>query len=174
MPVMNGLEAAKIILRTVKYFPIMALTGNLRAKDEYSAAGMDDFLEKPYSFENLNSKINNLTIKIEKIYVTDGKLKIAKEIPMDREELQELMELKKKGLTKLKLVGTGATFIVHKNVQNKISHDIVGEEKSYSNASIVPKVNRADVIFTKQIFMQQRHFYSGGVGKCHPDRRSNS
>ena len=40
---------------------------------------------------------------------------------MNRVELQELRELKKKGLTKLKLVGTEYTFVVHKNIQNKIS-----------------------------------------------------
>ena len=51
---------------------------------------------------------------------------------MNKEELQELMELKKKGLTKLRLVGTDAIFIVHKNIQNKISHDIIGEGKELS------------------------------------------
>lgn len=29
MPIMNGLEATKIIRRNLNYFPIMALTGNL-------------------------------------------------------------------------------------------------------------------------------------------------
>ncbi len=51
---------------------------------------------------------------------------------MNREELQELIELKKKGLTKLKLVGIGATFIVHRNIQNKISYDIIGAGKELS------------------------------------------
>ena len=46
--------------------------------------------------------------------------------------LQELRELKKKGLTKLKLVGLGYVFIVHKNIQNKISHDLIGECKELS------------------------------------------
>ncbi|OPY59365.1 MAG: hypothetical protein A4E57_04728 [Syntrophorhabdaceae bacterium PtaU1.Bin034] len=51
---------------------------------------------------------------------------------MNREELQELIELKRRGLTKLKLVEIGATFIVHKNIQNKISYDIIGAGKELS------------------------------------------
>jgi len=51
---------------------------------------------------------------------------------MNQEELQELIQLKKTGLTKLKLVGTDHTFIVHKNIQNKISYDLVGEGKELS------------------------------------------
>ncbi len=43
-----------------------------------------------------------------------------------------MIQLKKKGLTKLKLVGTDHTFIVHKNIQNKISYDLVGEGKELS------------------------------------------
>ncbi|GAH43909.1 unnamed protein product [marine sediment metagenome] len=51
---------------------------------------------------------------------------------MNKEELIELRELKKRGLTKLKLVGTGYAFIVHKNIQYKISHDLIGEGKELS------------------------------------------
>ena len=50
MPIMDGMKATKIIRRTVKYFPIMALTGNVRAKEEYWAAGMDDFWQSPILF----------------------------------------------------------------------------------------------------------------------------
>ena len=51
---------------------------------------------------------------------------------MNSDELKELRELKKKGLTKLKLVGLDHSFIVHKNIQNKISHDLIGEGKEIS------------------------------------------
>ncbi len=51
---------------------------------------------------------------------------------MNSKELKELRELKKKGLTKLKLVGLGRAFIVHQNIQNKISHDLIGENKELS------------------------------------------
>ncbi|MDX9762058.1 MAG: response regulator [Desulfomonilia bacterium] len=129
MPILNGLEATKVIRCRLKYFPIMAVTGNLRGREEYLTAGMDDFLEKPYSINNLYSKINNLTTKVEMIYLANDILKVIMETPMNREELQELIALKKKGLTKLKLVGVGTTFVVHRNIQNKISYDLVGKGK---------------------------------------------
>ncbi len=57
MPIMNGIEAAKIIRRTVKYFPIMALTGSARDEEDYLMAGMDDFLENPILSETLIVKL---------------------------------------------------------------------------------------------------------------------
>ena len=132
MPIMNGWEATKIIRRNLNYFPIMALTGNLRAKEEYLAIGMDDFLEKPYELDVLFDKINELSTKTAELYVTGNQLHFQKGTPMNQEELQELIQLKKKGLTKLKLVGTDHTFVVHKNIQNKISYDLVGEGKELS------------------------------------------
>lgn len=132
MPIMDGLEATKIIRHELRYFPIMALTGNWETRKKCLEIGMDDFLEKPYAINDFHCKINNLTTKVEKIYLANKKLKLTKETPMNREELQELIELKKKGLTKLKLVGLGATFVVHRNIQNKISYDIIGEGKELS------------------------------------------
>lgn len=132
MPVMNGFEAVKIIRRNLKYFPIMALTGNVQAKQDYLRAGMDDFLEKPYELDVLFKKINELLTKVEELYVTGSQFHFKKGTPVNHEELQELIHLKKKGLTKLKLVGTDHTFVVHKNIQNKISHDLIGEGKELS------------------------------------------
>lgn len=51
---------------------------------------------------------------------------------MNSEELKELTELKEKGLTRLKLVSLGHAFIVHRNIQNKISHDFIREGKELS------------------------------------------
>lgn len=132
MPIMNGLEATKIIREHVRYFPVMALTGNPQDPEHYFAAGMDDFLKKPYAINALRCKIGDLTTKVEKVHLTGENITVTEEPPMNSEELQELISLKKQGLTKLKLVGTGATFVVHRNIQNKISHDIVGEGKELS------------------------------------------
>lgn len=124
MPVMNGFEAAKIIRRKLKYFPIMALTGNLQAKDEYLKAGMDDFLEKPYSFDDLYRKIDELTVKYYRFEINDKDFFIKKEMPMDQRHAQELRELAKKNLRRVKFFdGPGNSLIVHKNVTNKISYD---------------------------------------------------
>ena len=110
----------------------MAVSGNARVGENWRSAGMDDYLEKPYSFDALYEKINELTVKVEKIYFEENNLCLKKEMPMDGEQLRELIELKKKGLTKLKLVGLDHTFVVHKNIQNKISHDLTGEDKELS------------------------------------------
>jgi hypothetical protein len=51
-------------------------------------------------------------------------LSIEEEMPMDQQHAQELRELAKKDLRKVKLFDSpGSTVIVHKNVTNKISHD---------------------------------------------------
>ncbi|MFZ2634311.1 MAG: response regulator [Desulfosalsimonadaceae bacterium] len=124
MPIMNGLEAAKIIRRRLKYFPIMALTGNLRAEEEYLAAGMDDFLEKPYSINRLYQKISELTVKFYNVTINNKDIFIKEEMPMDQQHAQELRELAKKNLRKVKFFdGPGNFLIIHKNVTNKISHD---------------------------------------------------
>lgn len=129
MPVMNGIEATKIIRNKSKYLPIMALTGNSFLDYEYSDLGMDDFLAKPYDPNELYDKINHLSVKTVKINYDKNKLVLIKEMPMNPGELHELIELKKKGLTKLKIVGLESTFVVHKNIQNKISYDLIGEGK---------------------------------------------
>lgn len=124
MPIMNGLEATKIIRRNLKYFPILALTGNLRDKEEYLAVGMDDFLGKPYSINKLYQKISGLTVKFYNAIINNKDIFIKEEMPMDQQHAQELRELAKKNLRKVKFFdGPGNSLIVHKNVTNKISHD---------------------------------------------------
>ena len=132
MPVMNGLEATKIIRSSLEYFPIMALTGNLGVRQECLDTGMDDFLSKPYQLDVLFNKVKDLSTKTKEIHVTKNKFRFQKGKPMNQDELQELIRLKKKGLTKLKLVGTDHSFVVHKNIQNKISYDLIGEGKELS------------------------------------------
>lgn len=132
MPIMNGCEATKVIRRRLKYIPIMAVTGNLGFKDKYLESGMDNILEKPYKPDKLYDKINELTVKSVKIHKEQNQISLEKEMPMNPDELRELRELKKKGLTKLKLVGIGYTFVVHRNIQNKISYDLIGEGKELS------------------------------------------
>lgn len=132
MPLMNGFEATKIIRRKINYLPIMALTGNSIAGDKYLEVGMDDFLQKPYYPSELYAKISELTVKAVKIHKKQNEIILAEEKPMNPDELKELIELKKKGLTKLKIVGVGYTFVVHRNIQNKISYDLIGEGKELS------------------------------------------
>jgi len=131
MPVMDGFEATKLIRRKMRYFPVMALTGNILT-DEYLKSGMDDYLQKPYHAEELYDKIHALTVKAIAVHKEQNHIVLKKEMPVDAEELRELRELDKKGLAKFSLIDTGYKFIVHKNLQNKISHDFIAKGKKLS------------------------------------------
>jgi len=132
MPMMNGIEASKIIRRETPYFPIMAFTSNAEYRPKCIEAGMDEFMEKLCLPDELLQTINELTTKLILINSNANNVSVQEITPMNHDELQELRTLKSKGLTKLKLVGLGHTFIVHKNIQNKISHDLIGECKELS------------------------------------------
>ncbi len=132
MPVMNGLKAMKIIREKVKYFPILYTSFDFAYEGILLATGADDFISKPYEPDTLFKKINELTVKSLSFTLKDTAIIIKKETPMNKEELLELKELKKQGLTKMKLVGTDHVFVVHKNIQNKISHDLIGDGKELS------------------------------------------
>ena len=129
MPVMNGLEATKVIRENLKYFPIMALSGNHMLQPKAIETGMDDFLDKPYSVKALYKKIKELTVKALKLSCTQSKVVLKKETPMDADQLKELMELDKKDLALLVIESGQQKFVVHKNIQNKMSHVLIGEEK---------------------------------------------
>lgn len=59
MPVMDGLEATSVIRAQFSSIPIIALTANATEDDRTLCinAGMNDFLSKPYSIEQLQQKI---------------------------------------------------------------------------------------------------------------------
>lgn len=131
MPKMNGIEAARIIRRTTRYFPIMGITSNRSYRQACRDAGMDDFAEKPCKPDNLFSKISELTVRSITCLLNNDSLISKEEMPMDQKHAEELRELAKKGLCKMRLKGSGAhdvTVTVHKHVPYSISHDFVEEE----------------------------------------------
>ncbi len=132
MPVMDGFEAARKIRHETKYFPTVALTGCSMSINRYLEAGIDDILQKPYYPFELYAKINELTVKVATIKKERNQIILRKELPVNSEELKELRELDKKGLAKFSLIDTGHKFIVHKNLQNKISHDFIAKRKQLS------------------------------------------
>jgi CheY-like chemotaxis protein len=66
MPVMDGYQAAKAIREaekgTFRHVPIIALTANAMKGDRelYLAAGMDEYVSKPFTYEILQQAINGL------------------------------------------------------------------------------------------------------------------
>lgn len=67
MPIMNGIEATKVIREREKKsgdrLPIIALTANDEWRAEAMAAGCDLFLTKPAKKEDLNAALESLTVK---------------------------------------------------------------------------------------------------------------
>ena len=100
MPVLDGLQATRLIRESSKYLPIIGISGNYIRKEclEY---GMDDFLPKPYDLDELKKKIFELTVKSPNIQCDNEEILISNETPEDSAHLKELIELNKKGLSKL-------------------------------------------------------------------------
>ncbi|QIL89089.1 response regulator [Microbulbifer sp. SH-1] len=132
MPEVNGIEATRAIRRELPYFPIVAVSANPGYRDQCLAAGVDEFIQKPCTPVQLLAAIEDLSIKPLLVKSGEDEILVIEGRPMNPKELQELRELKNQNLTKLKLVGLDHSFIVHKNIQNKISHDLVGEGKEIS------------------------------------------
>jgi len=129
MPVMNGIDATRIIRRKAAWFPIMAITANDATKKQCLDVGMDEFTEKPCRPRDLFVKINELTVKVAGARRVGNGLSLMKETPMDAEQLKELRALDKKNLALLIIESGLQRFVVHKNIQNKMSHILVGEGK---------------------------------------------
>jgi CheY-like chemotaxis protein len=132
MPIVNGIEATKVIRKETRYFPILGYSSGRDTERECLEAGMDEFLLKPCPSDRLLGVVEELTTKPILVHFNDGDVSIVRTMPMNADELRELRELKKNGLTKLKLEGLDHAFIVHKNIQNKISHDLIGAGKEIS------------------------------------------
>jgi CheY-like chemotaxis protein len=132
MPIMSGIEATRIIRKEVSYFPILGYSSDGKTENTCLESGMDDFLLKPCSPDRLFAIIEELTTKPIWVTAENENISILRTMPMNSDELKELRELKKAGLTKLKIVGLNHAFVVHKNIQNKISHDLIGEGREIS------------------------------------------
>jgi CheY-like chemotaxis protein len=60
MPVMNGIEATRVIRREVGYFPILGYSSDIALRELCLEAGMDGFLVKPCPMERMFEVINEL------------------------------------------------------------------------------------------------------------------
>lgn len=124
MPRMNGIEATRLIRRTVKYFPILAYTSDANYRNECLEAGMDDFAVKPCPRAELLTKIKELTVKSIRCLLRDNKIILKEEMPVDKKHAEELRKLAKENLCKVTFFDApGRAMVVHKNILNRISHD---------------------------------------------------
>ena len=124
MPKMNGIEATKIIRTTTAYFPILAHTANYAYKNACHEAGADGFVEKPCLPDILFSKINEMSVKLYHFSAKQENANITEVNPVDQKHAQELRELKKQHLIKIKFDdNSGAEVVTHENIINKIVDD---------------------------------------------------
>jgi hypothetical protein len=63
MPLMNGIEATRLIREEVGYFPILGYCSDSGMREQCLAAGMDEFLVKPCSRERLFGMILGLVLE---------------------------------------------------------------------------------------------------------------
>ncbi len=162
MPVMDGIAATQTIRREAGYFPILGYSAESDMRDRCLEAGMDDFMLKPCSTDRLLEIIHDITVKPVAVTVNNEEISFERIMPMNADELKELRELKKQGMTKLKLLGLDQPFIVHKNIQNKISHDLIAEGKELSEfidrSSDEPgrcHLYKANLHITKDLFLPE-------------------
>lgn len=113
----------------MSYFPIMAYSANAAYRKQCLEVGFDEFVEKPVVPDTLFKKINELTVKSLLLYSDNAIVSIKQVTPMNAEQLKELRELEKKGLAVLIIEQGSQRFVVHKNIQNKMSHVLIGEGK---------------------------------------------
>lgn len=131
MPVMNGIEATRIIREKVSYFPIMAFSANYDYKRQCLEVGMDGFVEKPCAPSVLLKKIKELIVKLYRLTSKNNGFVINEEMPVDQKHAEELRELAKQGLCKMNIRGIGphdVELVTHKNVPYKISQDFIGND----------------------------------------------
>jgi len=63
MPVMGGIEATQVIREQAGYLPILGYSSDIAMREQCLDAGMDGFLLKPCSREQLFEMINDLSGK---------------------------------------------------------------------------------------------------------------
>jgi PAS domain S-box-containing protein len=76
MPEMDGIQATKLIRKENQYIPIIALTA-LVVKEEienFKAAGMNDFITKPFEAEVLKKKLNEHILIHQKYSISGPKV----------------------------------------------------------------------------------------------------
>ena len=99
MPVMNGIDATKILRKKGVKIPIIALTANALEgdKEHYLSEGMDNYLSKPINVEELEAILTKYKNNISRHKIQDSKKEIIEEeVILEVEEEEEKIVLNNK------------------------------------------------------------------------------
>ncbi|MBS1603739.1 MAG: response regulator, partial [Bacteroidetes bacterium] len=115
MPVMSGLEASAVIRREIDdRLPIIALTANaIRGESEKCmAAGMNDYLSKPFDEKTLIKKISDCLIQRSDRLAIEAAIPSQADTPRTGERHGPLYDLRR-----LEEISNGNSSFVHKMIQ---------------------------------------------------------
>lgn len=131
MPIMDGLEAIKMIRRNIKYFPILSLSGDLTNEGKCLESGADEFLAKPCPSQDLYNKIDVWSGKVIQLKIDKDLFEIERTMPMEPKQASVLKELKEKKLSLINVFGTAteASFIVNESVPDYIEKEFAENQK---------------------------------------------
>jgi two-component system, OmpR family, response regulator len=148
MPVKDGFTLAREIRKVDKTIPIIFLTAKSMQEDKIEGLkiGADDYITKPFSFEELNLRVNAIMRRVETAYIPDdnqAEYKIGKYIFNDAERSLKLNNTEQKLTTKeadlLKLLAYNANKVLDREIALK---SIWGNDNYFTGRSM-------DVYITK-------------------------
>lgn len=148
MPVKDGFTLAKEIRKVDKTIPIIFLTAKSLPEDKIEGLkiGADDYITKPFSFEELNLRLNAIMRRIESAYLPDESMvdfKIGKYNYNDTERTLKFGSIEQKLTTKeadlLKLLAYNINKVLEREIALKT---IWGNDNYFTGRSM-------DVYITK-------------------------
>jgi two-component system, OmpR family, response regulator len=148
MPVKDGFTLAKEIRKVDKTIPIIFLTAKSMQEDKIEGLkiGADDYITKPFSFEELNLRVNAIMRRVETAYMPDenqAEYKIGLYVFNDAERTLKLGSSEQKLTTKeadlLKLLAYNANKVLDREIALK---SIWGNDNYFTGRSM-------DVYITK-------------------------
>lgn len=148
MPIKDGFTLAKEIRKVDKSIPIIFLTAKSLPEDKIEGLkiGADDYITKPFSFEELNLRVNAIMRRIDSAHLPDDgttEFKIGKYVYNDIERLLKIGKSEQKLTTKeadlLKLLAHNINKILDREIALK---SIWGNDNYFTGRSM-------DVYITK-------------------------
>ncbi len=90
MPNMDGITATRVLRKNSKYLPVLAFSSSREYKEQAFEAGVDAFLQKPSTPDELNRLLRELSVKSVKLVFDSGEITVNLENPMNSGDLKRV------------------------------------------------------------------------------------